>query len=285
MLLPAVLLALVFNYLPFAGLAIAFQDFKPWKGLFDNTWVGFDNFSEMFSRPDALQVILNTLVISGLKIVFGLIVPFVFALFLNEVLSRGLQRFIQTLVFLPYFISWVILGGIMIDILSPSGGLLNNALGVFGLKPIFFLGDNNWFQPMLIVTHLWKEFGYSTVIFLAALMGISPQLYEAAEVDGANRVQQVWHITIPGLLAITIVVGVLALSNILNAGFDQIFNLYNPMVYQSGDVIDTFVYRVGLLSGNFGLGTAVGLFKSLVSMILIIGAYKLADRFAHYRIF
>ena len=284
MLLPALLLTLVFSYVPMAGVVIAFQDFKPWKGLFDSEWVGFENFAVVFQRADAVQVIINTLVISGLKIVFGLIVPFFFAILLNEVLSRKLQRFIQTLVYLPHFLSWVILGGILLDLLSPNG-MVNGLLNQVGVKSIFFLGSNQWFQPVVIITHIWKEFGYSTIIFLATLVGISPSLYEAAEVDGASRPQQVRYITIPSLLPITVVVGVLSLANILNAGFDQIFNLYNPLVYETGDVIDTFVYRIGLVSGQFGFATAVGLFKSIVSLIMIAIGYKLADKYANYRIF
>lgn len=186
---------------------------------------------------------------------------------------------------MPHFLSWVILGGILLDLLSVDGGLVNQFLGVFNIQPIFFLGDSDWFRVTVIVSDVWKDFGFSAIIFLAALAGINPSLYEAAIVDGANRLQQVLYITLPGLLPITIVVATLALGNILNAGFDQIFNLYNPLVYDKGDIIDTYVYRQGILGQNFSYATAVGVFKSVIAFILIVTGYRLAYKYANYRIF
>ncbi|GAF21858.1 xylose ABC transporter, permease component [Bacillus sp. JCM 19047] len=283
--LPAILFALVFNYIPLAGIIMAFQNFKPWEGFLGSEWVGFDQFIRIFEFQEGRQVIWNTLVISTFKIIFQLIVPIVFALLLNEVRIIAYKRSIQTLVYLPHFLSWVILGGILLDLLSVDGGLINQFIGIFGMNPIFFLGDSDWFRVTVIVSDVWKDFGFSAIIFLAALAGINPSLYEAAIVDGANRLQQVLHITLPSLLPITIVVATLALGNILNAGFDQIFNLYNPLVYDKGDIIDTYVYRQGLLGGNFSYATAVGVFKSVIAFILIVTGYRLAYKYANYRIF
>lgn len=285
MILPSLIFLLVFSYLPMAGIVIAFQDYKPNLGFSGSAWVGLENFRLLFEREDSMQVIWNTLIIAVLKIIVNLAAPFIFAIFLNEVRKQMFKRYVQTLVYLPHFLSWVILGGILVDILSTDGGLVNRALGAIGLSPIFFLGDGSWFRFTVILTDAWKEFGYGTIVFLAALAGINPSLYEAAEVDGASRWKQTRHITIPSMIPMAIVVGTLALGNILNAGFDQIFNLYNPLVYEKGDIIDTFVYRTGILSGDLGLGTAVGLFKSMISMVLIVISYRLAYKWANYRIF
>jgi len=285
MLLPAVILTLIFAYIPMGGLVVAFQDFKPWLGFAKSEWVGLEHFQYLFSTPEYVQVIWNTLIIAAMKIIAGLIAPFTFALLLNEVRSSGFKRSVQTMVYLPHFLSWVILGGILLDMLS-SDGLVNQALGaLFGIDPIFFLGDGNWFRFVVVVSDVWKEFGFGAIVFLAALSGINPSLYEAAEVDGANRWQQTLSITIPAMIPITIVVGTLALGNVLNAGFDQIFNLYNALVMDKGDIIDTFVYRVGIVDGKFGFSTAVGLFKSIVGFVLIVVAYRLAYKLANYRIF
>ncbi len=286
MLLPAVVLAFLFSYLPITGLVIAFQDFKPWHPLFQSPWVGLDHFRLLFEREDSVQVIWNTLIIAFQKILFGLAVPIVFALLLNEVRKIAFKRAVQTMVYLPHFLSWVILGSILIDLLSPEGGMVSRLLvSWFGMEPIFFLGDNRWFRFTLVVSEVWKEFGFSTILFLASLAGINPSLYEAAEVDGAGRWKMTLHITLPSLVPITVVCAVLSLSNILNAGFDQIFNLYNPMVYQTGDIIDTFVYRVGILDGKMSFATAVGLFKSVISCVLVVAVYRLAYKIANYRVF
>lgn len=284
MLLPAMIFLIIFSFIPMLGVVMAFQDYKPWLGITGSQWVGLDNFRYLFERDDSMQVIWNTLIIAILKMVFNLLVPFIFAILLNEIRKVGVQRTIQTLVYLPHFLSWVILGGILLDLLA-TDGFVNQILGSLGVKPIFFLGDNNWFRFTVILTDVWKEFGYNTIIFLAALAGINPSLYEAAEVDGATRWKQTLFITMPSLIPMAVVVGTLALGNVLNAGFDQIFNLYNPLVYQKGDIIDTFVYRTAILNGEMGFGTAIGLFKSAISMVLILVSYRLAKKWAGYRIF
>ncbi|MEK3885431.1 ABC transporter permease subunit [Paenibacillus sp. PL2-23] len=286
MILPSLLFLIVFAYLPMAGIIMAFQDFKPWDGIFGSDWIGLENFRTMFERDDSIQVIWNTFIIAALKIIFNLVAPFTFAILLNEIRKALISRTIQTLVYLPHFLSWVILGGILLNILSTDGGLVNRMLSSwFGIQPIFFLGDGEWFRFTVIASEVWKEFGYGTIVFLAALANINPSLYEAAEVDGASRWKQTLHITVPSLIPMAIVVGTLSLGNILNAGFDQIFNLYNPLVYEKGDILDTFVYRTAIEDGKFGFATAVGLFKSVVSMVLIVVSYRITYKLANYRVF
>ncbi|MDQ0113712.1 ABC transporter permease [Paenibacillus harenae] len=286
MVLPGLIFLVLFAYVPMAGLVIAFQKFIPAKGLFgDQKWIGLDNFEYVMHLPNFTQVLWNTLYISSLKLVLGLIVPIVIAILLNELSNALLKRSIQTSIYLPYFLSWVILGGILIDILSPTNGIVNMMLGWFGVKPIFFLGDNRFFPATLVVSDIWKNFGYGTIVYLAAITGIDQGQYEAATIDGANRWHKAWHITIPGMRMVIVLLSVLSLGQLLNAGFDQIFNLYSLPVYKSGDILDTFVYRIGLLDAQYGVATAVGLFKSILSFLLISISYFFAYRLARYRIF
>ena len=285
LLLPGVIVVVLFDYVPMAGIVIAFQKFIPARGIFHSPWVGLDNFKYMLSLPDIQRIVTNTLTIAVMKIATGIIVPVAVALLLNEVRSNVFKRISQTMIYLPHFLSWVIISGILIDILSPSEGLVNGVIMRLGFEPIFFLGDNRWFPFTIVISNIWKEFGFSTIVYLAALTSISPSLYEAAEIDGANRWKQTLHITLPGIVPIIILLATLKLGQVLNAGFDQIYNLYNTQVYESGDIIDTYVYRIGLQQAQYGLATAVGLFKSVVSLILIALSYFLAYRFANYRIF
>lgn len=286
MILPGLLLIVLFSYFPMVGVIIAFQKFIPAKGLFgDQIWVGMSNFKFIFALPGFQRALINTFTIAFWKIITGLLVPIVFALMLNEVRSFFVKRSVQTIIYVPFFLSWVIMSGVLIDLLSPSGGLVNSVIKSMGFQPIFFLGDNSYFQPTLIITNIWKEFGFGTIVYLAAITGIDPTLYEAAVIDGANRWRQTWHITLPGMTMIIVLMSVLSLGQILNAGFDQIFNLYSPVVYQSGDIIDTFVYRMGLLEAQYGPATAVGLFQSVVSLVFISVSYLLAYKYANYRIF
>lgn len=286
MIFPGLIFIILFSYIPMSGIAIAFQKFIPAKGLFgDQKWVGWDNFSYVMSLPSFSQVLWNTLFIASAKLVLGLIVPIIFAILLNELKNQVIKRSVQTAIYLPYFLSWVVLGGILIDILSPSGGIVNSFIDMLGLPKIFFLGDNDWFPMTLIGSDIWKNFGYGTIVYLAAITGIDPGLYEAATIDGANRWHKVWHITIPGMRMVIVLLSVLSLGQLLNAGFDQVFNLYSPPVYESGDILDTFVYRIGLLDAQYGVATAVGFFKSIIALILISVSYFIAYRFAKYRIF
>lgn len=285
MLLPCVILVFIYHYIPMYGVVIAFQKFVPAKGFFGSSWVGWDNFAYVFHMPDTFQVIYNTVLIAVMKMIAMMVVPIAISLLLNEVRNNAVKRGVQTLIYLPHFMSWIILSGILIDILSPSHGIINQVLGWFSIEPIFFLGDNGWFRFTLITSELWKEFGYSTIIYLAALTSIDPTLYEAATIDGASRWKQTWHVTLPGMMPVVVLIGTLSLGNVLNAGFDQVFNLYNPSVYETGDILDTLIYRVGLVNAQYGVATAVGLFKSAVALFLISVSYMLAYRYANYRIF
>jgi len=285
MLVPGILVLIMFHYIPMAGIVIAFQNFIPAKGFFDSKWVGWNNFEFMLQMPGIGQVLWNTIFIAFLKIIFGQIAPIVTALLLNEVRKSSIKRSVQTLIYLPHFLSWVILGGILIDILSPSQGLLNEVISWFGMEPLFFLGNDKLFPYVLVVTDVWKEFGFGTIVYLAALTSINPTLYEAAIMDGAGRWKQTIHVTLPGMLPIIVLLATLGLGGVLNAGFDQVFNLYNPLVYRTGDILDTFVYRLGLIDAQYAVATAVGLFKSVVSLIFVGASYWLAYRIAGYRIF
>lgn len=284
MLLPAVILVAVYSYGSMVGTVIAFQKFNPTKGFFGSPWVGFDNFRNLFTMPTIGQVIYNTIFISLCKMIGGIIVPVIFALLLNEVARISVKRTYQTLVYLPHFLSWVILAGIFKDIFSQTG-VINTALSALGMEPVGFLSDQQLFPVTMIVTDIWKDFGFGSVIYLAALTGIDQNLYEAAQIDGAGRIQQTIHITLPGILSTIVLMTVLSMANILNGGFDQIYNMYTPAVYATGDILDTFVFRLGIDNAQFALSTAAGLFKSGVSFIFIVASYWLADRFAGYRIF
>jgi putative aldouronate transport system permease protein len=219
------------------------------------------------------------------KIILGIIVPVLVALLINEVKNKFFKRSVQTMIYFPYFISWVILAGIMIDVLSPKTGIFNSFISMIGFKPVFFLGDSRWFQLTMILSETWKSFGFGTVVYLAAITSIDPTLYESAVIDGASRMKQTLHITLPGISMIVILLSVLSLGNILNAGFDQIYNLSNPAVYDVGEIIDTMVYKTGILGGLFGPATAIGLLKSVVSFILISIAYLIAYKKYDYRVF
>jgi putative aldouronate transport system permease protein len=284
MVAPGVALLIAFTYVPLSYSLIAFQRFNPALGIRRSPWVGLENFLFLLRIPNARTVLTNTLVIASAKIVLLLVVAVAFALLLNEVPFGWIKRWIQTLVYLPHFLSWVILAGILRTILARDG-IFNELLGLFGIGPLHFLGRPDLFPWVVILSDVWKEFGFEAILYLAALSNISPTLYEAAELDGAGRWQKMWHISLPGIAPTVVLVASLSLGNILNAGFDQIFNLYSPIVYSSGDIIDTYVYRVGLIQGQYSLGTAVGLFKTVVSLILIGISYWVARRFAGYRIF
>ncbi|WP_214630907.1 ABC transporter permease [Paenibacillus agaridevorans] len=285
MLLPGLVLILIYSYVPFFGLSLAFVKFLPGRPLWDNPWVGLMHFDNVWMMPNFIRALGNTFYIAFAKIVIGQIVPIVVALLLNELRKNWLKRGVQTLIYLPHFLSWIILSGILIDILSPSHGIVNQALGWLGINPIYFLGDNRWFPFTIVISDVWKEFGFSTIVYLAALTSINPALYEAALIDGANRWKQTIYVTLPGMLPIIVLLATLSLGNILNAGFDQIYNLYSPSVYETGDIIDTLVYRTGLEQAQYSLATAIGLFKSVVSLVMVSLSYLLAYRFANYRIF
>jgi putative aldouronate transport system permease protein len=286
MLFPCVVLLLIYSYLPLYGLIIAFQRFIPSRGLFgEQIWVGLKNFQYLFYMPEFSNALRNTFVIAFFKLTLTMLTSVLFAVLINELRSNSVKRLVQTIVYLPHFVSWVILASVFIDILSPSEGIVNNFIKVFGGEPIFFLGSNKWFQPMMVFTDIWKEFGFGTIVYLAAITSIDPGLYEAAIIDGANKFQQIIHITLPGILAILVLMALLNIGAILSGNFDQIVNLYSPQVYRTGDILETLVYRVGLIDYNFSLATALGFFKSIVSLVLVGTAYYVAYKLTDYRIF
>jgi putative aldouronate transport system permease protein len=290
MLIPGIIFTLIYSYGPLMGLVIAFQRFEPSKGLFGSEWIGFENFRYIFGLRDFRRALNNTLYIAVFKIIFNLSFAILVAILLNEMRHLIYKRTLQTLVYLPFFISWVILAGVFLDLLSPSTGLVNHIIKSLGFQPIFFLGRTDTFPWVIIITDVWKGFGMGTILYLAAITGIDPCLYEAASIDGANRFRRMLHITLPGIVAIIVLNATLSLGSVLNAGFDQVVNMYNTTVYRTGDILDTLVYRVGIQGvrnalPRYEIATAVGMFKSVVSSFLIGIAYFCAYKFADYRIF
>ena len=283
MLLPGVILTFIFCYIPLYGLIIAFEDYNPGLG-FASPWVGFANFKFLFNQPNFLRTIWNTLYIAVFKLLLGIIVPVTFAVLLNEMISNKVKRVYQTLIYIPNFLSWVILAGVMMDLLGTDGAI-NILLGKLGIEAIPFLGSAKVFPWTMIISDVWKGFGYGTIVYLAALTGIDPGLYESTTLDGATRWQRIRYITVPLLKPTIVLMLVLALGGVLNAGFDQVYNLYSPVVYSTGDIIDTYVYRLGIQQAQYSIGAAVGLFKSLVSCILVCVSYYMADKLAGYKIF
>lgn len=275
---------IAFNVIPIFGISIAFQNFNPVRGFFKSEWVGLDNFRTLFMLGDSKQVFINTIFLAVSKIIGKLIFALLFALLLNELRHRFLKRFIQTSVYLPHFISWVLLSAIFTDMFSMSG-MINQLMSFLGIERIMFMGSNVWFPAIVIFTDVWKEFGFNAIIFLAALSNINISQYESADIDGATRFKKMYYITLPNLAPTIVLLATLSLGSIMNANFNQIFNLINPLVYKSGDIIDYYVYRIGLQNGQYSLATALGLFKSVISFILIVTSYKLAKRFTNYQIF
>jgi len=284
MMLPAVIILVIFHILPLFGSVIAFEEYIPPKGIMNSEWVGLEYFSYMIRLPEAWNIFRNTLLIAIGKITCHIVVPVVFALMLNELKSVGCKRTVQTIVYLPHFLSWVVLATPIINIFSYRG-IVNKVIEMLGGDSIIFLASNKYFRSLLILTDTWKEFGFGTIVYLAAITNINPNLYEAAVIDGAGRFQQIVHVTLPCMMGMVVLMATRSLGNVLNAGFDQVYNLYSPAVYETADIIDTFVYRVGLLEMNYSLSTAVGLMKSVIGMILIVSSYALSAKFSDYRIF
>jgi putative aldouronate transport system permease protein len=230
-------------------------------------------------------VSFNTVFIALMKIVSDLAFPVLLALMLNEVRRGWFKKTVQTITFMPFFLSWVILAGILLDVFSPREGIVNQLLAAFGVEPVYFFGTPSIFPYMIVATNIWKEIGYNAIIVLAAITGIDPTLYEAAIVDGAKRIKQAVYVTVPSITPIVLLLAILSLANVLNAGFDQVFNLYSPSVYATGDILDTYVYRLGFSQGQYSLATAVGLFKSAISFVLIVISYRIANKYSDYHIF
>lgn len=284
MVIPALVWLLLVNIVPMFGIVMAFQDYNPGKGILHSDFCGLENFEYMFEMKDVGQIFVNTIVIAVFKLLLNVAVPVLFALLLNEIKNVFFKRSVQTIVYLPHFISWVVMGGILLDVFGlygPVNGFLSN----FGMEPIAFFRKSELFRFLAVGTDVWKEFGFNAVVYMAALTSISPELYEAAAIDGAGRFRRMLHITLPGLKPVIVLMTILALGNVLNAGFDQIYNIYNQAVYSTGDIIDTWVYRVGLTDMQFSLATAVGLLKSVIGFVLISVSYYIAYKKANYRIF
>lgn len=284
MMIPGMIFVLVFCYVPMFGIVMAFQNYVPAKGIFGSKFVGMEHFRRMFSLPDIGQIVTNTMVIALGKIILGTIMAIAFAILLNEIRIKFFKKTVQTIVYLPHFLSWVVLAAVVVNMVNLDGAV-NQLLQVVGMDKINFLGSNTWFRPMIVVTDVWKEFGYNSIVYLAAITAIDPGLHEAAAMDGASWWKRVWHITLPGMLPIILLMGAMNLTTILSAGFDQIYNLYSPMVYQTGDVLDTYVYRMGMISRQYSFSTAVGLLRSAVGMILMLTANGLAKKFTQRSIF
>lgn len=268
----------IFSYGPMYGLLVAFKNYSPGLGIWGSPWNNFAHFERMFSDFTFTRALNNTIFISILKLVFSFPASIVLALLLNEVKNMRFKKITQIISYLPYFMSWVIVASMVIEVFSPQRGIVNAIITMFGGQPIHFLSSRTWFVPILIGSDIWKEIGYGAIIYLAAMTGVNPSLYEAADLDGATRIQKMRNVTIPTIMPIILTMFLLRLGTILNAGFDQILNLYNPSVYGVADIIDTYVYRVGLIDFNFDYATAVGLFKNIIGLVLIVGSNWLVKK-------
>ncbi len=269
LLAPVILYFIIFHYVPMYGVIIAFKDFYPAKGIMGSQWVGFENFKKLFTGLYFLPVLKNTLIISFAKLIVGFPMPIILCLILNEVRCRWFQKGVQTITYLPHFIGWVVLAGIVQQVLSPSTGFINYLIQLFGGDPVFFMGSKAWFRPVVVLSSIWRNCGWQSIIYMAAIMGIDSQLYEAAELDGASRLQKMRYITIPCIIPTIIIMLIFAVGGVMNDDFDQIYNLLNAQVMSVGDVIGTYTYRVGLQQMNYGYATAVGLFKNVIALILV----------------
>nr|WP_223836354.1 sugar ABC transporter permease [Paenibacillus oceani] len=278
LLVPGVLYFLLFKYVPMFGVLIAFQDYQPFSGVAGSRWVGFKHFETFFTDPWFWKLFRNTILLALYNLLFFFPLPILFALMLNEVRQELFKRTVQTIVYIPHFISWVVVVGIVYVLLSAEGGLVNELLASVGLEKIHFLMRTDWFRSLITSQVVWKETGWGTIIFLAALAGVDPQLYEAARIDGANRWQQLWNITLPALKTTIVILLILRLGHFLDSGFEQIFLMLHSINRDVGEVFDTYVYTVGVQQGQFSYSTAVGLFKSVVGLILVMAANKLAKR-------
>ncbi|MDF2958349.1 MAG: sugar transporter permease [Paenibacillus sp.] len=278
MILPGLLFFVIFKYIPLAGSIIAFQNYNPFGGILGSEFVGFKHFVQLFSYEEFFLVLRNTLLISLYQLIFGFPAPILLALLLNEVRKAVFKRVLQTVLYVPHFLSWVIVGSMVISLLSPDSGLINRILTALGIEKIFFMQEPEYFRSIIVISGIWKEVGWGTIIYLAALTGINPELYEAAEVDGAGKLRQVFSVTLPALLPTIMVLLLLKIGHVLDLGFEQIYILLNPLVRESGDILDTYIYRVGLLGGQYSYTTAVGIFKSVVGLILILGTNAISKK-------
>lgn len=275
---PVVAYYVVFYYVPMAGTLVAFEDYLPSKGVFGSDWVGFANFEQLFHSYYFTRILKNTVLLSVYSIVFGFPAPLIFALILNEVRNRYFKRVAQTVSYLPHFISVVVIAGMIVTFLSPDGGIINEVRQQLGFGSVDFMSDPGYFRTIYVTSGIWQEFGWGAIIYLAALAGIDPALYDAADVDGAKRWQKMRHVTLPSLIPVTTILLILALGNLMVVGFEKVLLLYNPAVYSTADVIQTYVYRSGIIGANYGFAAAVGLFNSVINLVLLLVVNRVARR-------
>ena len=285
LLLPCVIYFIIFNYVPMYGLILAFKDFRFSRGIIGSEWVGLENFKYLFGLERFFEVFWNSLYLSILRLFFYFPVPVIMSLAMNEIPFIPFKRLTQTMVYLPYFISWAVIGGILVNILSPSWGLVNTIIKSFGMAPIFFMGDDKYFRGIAVISHLWKNAGWDIIIYLAAITSIDPELYHAATIDGASRLQRVWHITLPGIRTTIIILLLLNIGYIMNNGFEQIFILQNGSNIQLSEVFETYTYRLGIVNGRFSFAITVGLFSSVVGFTLLMIANTAAKLIGEKGIF
>lgn len=276
--LPGIIFLIIFKYTPMYGVIIAFKDYNIIQGVMDSPWIGLEHFRNLFSYSEFPRVLRNTLIISLMKLTFGFPAPVILAILVNEMRNVLFKRTIQTVTYIPHFISWVVVGGIFIDVLSPSSGIVNSVIQFFGGKPIFFMADQGVFRWVIVVTDIWKESGWAAIIYLAAILGINTELYQAGIVDGANRFRQIWHIMLPGIRSTIIIILLIRIGSLLDAGLEQVLAMYNPAVYDVADIIDTYVFREAFGKMEFGLTAAAGFFKSVVGCVLLISANTIARK-------
>ena len=280
MLAPTIIWFILFLYKPMYGLQIAFKDYSIFRGVDGSPWIGFEHFEFLFSNDQFIRAVMNTIKISALNLLFGFPAPIILALMFNEVLNRVYKRTTQTIVYLPHFISSVIIAGIVITAFSPSAGIVNTILGWFGIDAIYFLTRPEWFRPIFIGTGIWQEAGFGSIVFLAAIAGVNPSLYESAVVDGASRWQMMWKITIPCILPTILIMLIIRIGNIMEVSFELIILLYQPATYSTADVVNTFIFRQGLQSGQYDMAAAAGLFNAVVAFVLVIAANTISRRFS-----
>ncbi len=282
MFLPAVVYFIVFKYIPMAGLSLAFKNFQIKAGIWASPWCGLDNFKMLFQSPAFWQSFRNTLIISAYKLIFGFPAPILFALLLNEVRQSKIKKLIQTVSYLPHFLSWVVLSGICMQFLSPSSGPFNMLLKEMGLDPIFFLGDPNVFRGTLVGTHIWQSIGWGSIVYIAALAGVDVSMYEAADLDGATRWQKMRYITLPTIAPVITIMLILAVGKMMTDDFDQIYNLYNPGVYNVSEVMGTYIYKRGIGNMQYEVATAMGLFQNAIAFVLVIGTNQISKKINEY---
>jgi putative aldouronate transport system permease protein len=276
--LPALIYFIIFHYVPMYGVQIAFKDYMPFKGFLASPWVGFEHFESFFHSFEFKKVIINTLMLNFYELLFGFPLPILFALMINEIANKGFKKFTQTVVYAPHFISTVVLVGMIFVFLSPQTGLVNKVISLLGFDPVFFMGDQDWFRAVYILSNLWQNTGWNTIIYLAALSTISPELHESATIDGANKRQQIWHINLPGILPTAIILLILNVGHIMSLGFEKVYLMQTPLNFATSEVISTYVYKRGLLGAEFSFSTAVGLFNSVINFVVLIAVNRVARK-------